>query len=346
MSSPTRWASRPRWRVGCRRSARPCASSSGWYCSTSTRTPRSAQAELLRALFSGPTPPSGRGHPVTAVGDPCQAIYGWRGAAAANIITFAEQFPNTDGSPATPYALTVNRRSGQQILDAANALSGPLRADEELQWDGIDTDLVAPKGTPPGDIRVATFDTWPGEVAWVADDIAAAHDSGRARRWSDIAVLARRNAHIRPLYAELLERGIPVEIVGLDGLLAVPEVADVVAVLRVLGDATANPDLVRVLTGPRWAIGPADLATLGRRARELAGVPRPIEEADARRGDRPHHRHHRGRARAQPRRGARRPRRGPLHRRGAPPGWRPAPPSSPPCAPTRAGRSPTWSAAW
>ncbi|MDO5534455.1 MAG: ATP-dependent DNA helicase [Propionibacteriaceae bacterium] len=234
----------------------------------------SAQAELLRALFSGPDAATGRGHPVTAVGDPCQAIYGWRGAAAANIITFADQFPAADGSPATAFALTVNRRSGQQILDAANALSAPLRADEELQWDGIDTDLVAPEGTPPGDIRVATFDTWPGEVAWVADDIAAAHDSGRARAWSDIAVLARRNAHIRPLYAELASRGIPVEIVGLDGLLAVPEVADVVAVLRVLGDATANPDLVRVLTGPRWAIGPADLATLGRRARELAGAPR------------------------------------------------------------------------
>src|SRR5699024_7870833 len=34
-----------------------------------------AQVDLLRALF-------GSGHPVTAVGDPNQAIYGWRGAAA------------------------------------------------------------------------------------------------------------------------------------------------------------------------------------------------------------------------------------------------------------------------
>jgi len=231
----------------------------------------SAQSELLRALFSGATPSLGRGHAVTAVGDPCQAIYGWRGAAAANIITFAEQFPRADGSPATAFALTVNRRSGQQVLDAANALSAPLRDDQELQWDGINTNLVAPPGTPRGDIRVASFDTWPAEVRWVADDIAATHDSGRAKRWSDIAVLARRNAHIRPLYAELIERGVPVEIVGLDGLLQVPEVADVVAVLRVLGDATANPDLIRVLTGPRWAIGPADLAALGRRAHELAG---------------------------------------------------------------------------
>lgn len=231
----------------------------------------SAQAELLRALFSGTDARDGLGHPVTAVGDPCQAIYGWRGAAAANIIKFAEHFRRADGTPAAGYALTVNRRSGQRILDAANALSAPLRADEELHWDGIDTDLLAPEGTPPGDIAVATFDTWVDEMGWVADDIAAAHDSGRAPRWSDIAVLARRNAHIRPLYAELLARGVPVEIVGLDGLLSVPEVADAVAVLRVLGDATANPDVIRVLTGPRWNIGPTDLAVLGRRARELAG---------------------------------------------------------------------------
>lgn len=234
----------------------------------------SAQAELLRALFSGADPATGRGHPVTAVGDPCQAIYGWRGAAASNITTFAQAFPRADGRPATAYALTVNRRSGQVILDAANELSQPLRRDRTLAWDGIDVDLVAPEGTQPGAITVASFDTWPGEVAWVADHVVAAHDEGRVRRWSDVAVLTRRNEHIGGLFAELRDRGVPVEIVGLGGLLDVPEVADVVAVLRVLADVTANPALVRVLTGPRWAIGPGDLAALGRRAAELAGLER------------------------------------------------------------------------
>jgi len=231
----------------------------------------SAQAELLRALFSGATDAEGRGHPVTAVGDPCQAIYGWRGAAASNIITFPEAFPRADGRPAARFPLTVNRRSGQTILDAANALSASLRADPDLQWDGLDVDLIAPEGTPPGDVVTASFDTQAGEVEWIADRIVSSHAAGLGPRWRDIAVLTRRNATIRPLYAALGARGVPVEIVGLDGLLQVPEVADVVAVLRVLGDVTANPDLVRVLTGPRWAIGPADLGVLGRRALELAG---------------------------------------------------------------------------
>ena len=62
-----------------------------------------AQAVLLRALFSGAEPPA-RGFPVTAVGDPNQAIYGWRGAAANNIMDFPMLFPRRDGSPAGPDA--------------------------------------------------------------------------------------------------------------------------------------------------------------------------------------------------------------------------------------------------
>ena len=51
-----------------------------------------SQRRMLTALFAGPDR-SGRGHPVTAVGDPCQAIYGWRGASVANLDEFPEHFP-------------------------------------------------------------------------------------------------------------------------------------------------------------------------------------------------------------------------------------------------------------
>ena len=43
-----------------------------------------------------------------------------------------------------------------------------------------------------------------------------------------------------------------------------------VATLRVLHDASASDALARLLTGPRWRIGPRDLVALGRRARDLA----------------------------------------------------------------------------
>ncbi|MDO5500251.1 MAG: ATP-dependent helicase, partial [Propionibacteriaceae bacterium] len=230
-----------------------------------------AQADLLQGLFSGPDTAHGRGHPVTAVGDPCQAIYGWRGAAASNILQFATDFPGRDGFPAASYALTVNRRSGHRILEVANQLAAALRADPVLKdTDAADSILLAPPDAPPGEVAAATFATWAEEVTWLADRVVAARSGGEVDDWSDIAVLTRRNGDIGPLYAELVSRDVPVEIVGLGGLLSLPEVRDVVATLRVLDDVTANPELLRILTGPRWAIGPRDLALLGRRARELA----------------------------------------------------------------------------
>ena len=133
-----------------------------------------AQAIMLRGLFSGRAAGDGRGHPVTAVGDPFQAIYGWRGAAASNILTFADDFPDTDGRPAHRFALTVNRRSGRTILDVANVLSRPLRTETGSLMAGGPAStnhsdaglglLRAAEGTALGQVRAATFETWPEEI--------------------------------------------------------------------------------------------------------------------------------------------------------------------------------------
>ncbi|MGN6161545.1 MAG: ATP-dependent helicase, partial [Marmoricola sp.] len=98
-----------------------------------------AQTRLLSALFSGPDADHGRGHPVMAVGDPNQAIYGWRGAAASNIVSFPQAFPADDG-PVAVLPLTVNRRSDRRILQVANALAAPL-------YEAVD--VVEPLESPP-----------------------------------------------------------------------------------------------------------------------------------------------------------------------------------------------------
>ena len=68
-----------------------------------------------------------RRRPVTAVGDPMQAIYGWRSASVANIDAFAAALrPRRRSAPVR--VLSVNRRSGTPILEAANRVAAGLRA--------------------------------------------------------------------------------------------------------------------------------------------------------------------------------------------------------------------------
>ncbi|MEV5726353.1 UvrD-helicase domain-containing protein [Streptomyces pharetrae] len=217
-----------------------------------------AQRVLLAGLFGG-----GTGHPVTAVGDPCQAIYGWRGASVANLDDFPEHFAHADGSPATRQALSENRRSGGRLLDLANGLAGPLRA----MHAGVEALRPAPGAERDGVVRCALLRTHAEEIDWIADSIAHLVNTGKAP--GEIAVLCRTATDFAEIQGALVARDVPVEVVGLSGLLHLPEVADLVAVCEVLQDPGANAALVRLLTGPRWRIGPRDLALLGRRARLL-----------------------------------------------------------------------------
>ena len=232
-----------------------------------------AQLVLLRALFGG-------GHPVTAVGDPCQSIYGWRGASAGNLRRFTRDFPARSGTDAPVRLLSTSFRNAGRVLDAAAVLQAQLRAEAP----DVPVLAPAPDRGGRGEVRCALLPTVTDEAEWLAGQAAAllALPDGAApdgRPWpdgraagvrpSDIAVLCRKRSQFIALRQALEAREIPCEVVGLGGLLSVPEVQDVVATLRVLHDASASDALARLLTGPRWRIGPRDLVALGRRARAL-----------------------------------------------------------------------------
>ncbi|HEX6937411.1 MAG TPA: ATP-dependent DNA helicase [Actinomycetes bacterium] len=217
-----------------------------------------AQRVLLTSLF-------GRGHAVTAVGDPRQSIYGWRGASAGNLERFGSDFAGEDTAGSS--GLTVSFRNGEQILGAANLVARgvPVRG-------LVDAPLrPGPGREGAGQVVVALHDTVADEARWIADRVAAlGADSGGRLPWGEIAVLARKRSHFPRLEAELRARSVPCEVVGLGGLLSRPEVVDVVSTLRVLADPAAGGALVRLLAGPRWRLGPRDLDALGRRARRIA----------------------------------------------------------------------------
>ncbi|WP_307845900.1 ATP-dependent DNA helicase [Saccharomonospora sp. NB11] len=228
-----------------------------------------AQRVLLRALFGGGEP-----MPVTAVGDPAQAIYGWRGASAANLPRFTTDFPRRDGgvemgglAPAREYGMLTSFRNPPEVLTLANAVAAPLRAS------GLGVrELRARPDAGPADVRVALLPDVVAERRWVAEQIATRWFAERAETGvaPTAAVLVRRRADMAPLAAALREQGLPVEVVGLGGLLDEPEVADLVATLRVLAEPLSGTAAARLLTGARWRLGAADLAALWRRAGELS----------------------------------------------------------------------------
>ena len=216
-----------------------------------------SQKDLLHALFSD-------GLPVLAVGDPCQAIYGWRGAEVANIENFRTQFVQVDGSDAHLYKLETNRRSGQFILNAANTMSNSLRMihKEIVQL------TVGDEEKFPGEVHAAVLETFKDEVNWICDQI---EQHKVTTPLNDIAILLRQKKHGGEFVAALEARGIPVQVADAQVLVNLPEVRDVLCYLELMVDPTANTALVRLLAGPKWRIGSRDLAILGKHAMSLSG---------------------------------------------------------------------------
>jgi DNA helicase-2/ATP-dependent DNA helicase PcrA len=222
-----------------------------------------AQRVALSSLFGGGVDDD---LALTAVGDPIQSIYGWRGASATNLPRFTTDFSLSDGTPAPTLELRTSWRNPPRALHLANAISAEARRRSVAV-----RELLPRPGAQPGTIACALMSDVSIERDWVADRLATVyHDAVRSgAEIPTTAVLVRRNADAGPIADALTARGVPVEVVGLSGLLSVPEVADVVAMLRLTADPTAGSAAMRVLTGPRWRLGAADVAALWRRAVEL-----------------------------------------------------------------------------
>ncbi|MEQ7008137.1 ATP-dependent DNA helicase [Actinopolymorpha sp. B17G11] len=224
-----------------------------------------SQLVMLRGLFGGST-----GHPITAVGDPCQSIYGWRGASAATLTAFGRHFRTSDGTLARTRDLTTSFRNGSAVLQVANVLAEPLRQG------GLDVrELTAHPANRRGKVVAALHHTVDDEARDIAQRAKAIWDAdarlrARGKPGRTVAVLIRKRSQIDRIAHVLRDAGLPVEIVGVGGLLTTPAVSDVVATLRVLADPGRGDALMRLLTGARWRIGPRDLAALGMWARMLA----------------------------------------------------------------------------
>jgi DNA helicase-2/ATP-dependent DNA helicase PcrA len=218
---------------------------------------------------------------VMAVGDPNQSIYGWRGASADNLAAFAGVFART--TECAHHGLMVSWRNDVGILTAANSLVDGVAHGE------VPVGALQPRpGAGHGRVECrfeTTIDEEADAVAAWFVDVRAEHAAAQARADRDRAaaglppvdqrahsgaVLFRAKRHMNAFADALARRGVPHRILGLGGLLSTPEVVDVVAALRVVHDPSQGSALIRVLSGPRFAIGVADLAALQELADSLS----------------------------------------------------------------------------
>lgn len=225
-----------------------------------------AQVRLLQALTTPETT-------LVAVGDPDQAIYGFRGADVGGLLRFREDFPTGTQKPAPIVVLRETRRFGAGIAQAAG------RVIRRVGLGGLPAEVQREHRTPrcvksdPGTVEVVTFDSAAAQAAAIADRVRRARLTGAVESWSEIAVIARSRSTHLPLLVHALEAvGVPVE-VSADGIPLSEQVA--VATLLDLLAVAANPgrltvDRVRsLLMSPMIGVDGLEYRRLGRKLRSL-----------------------------------------------------------------------------
>ena len=178
---------------------------------------------------------------VCAVGDPDQAIYGWRGADIGNIRTFENDFPER-----TVVNLERNYRSSGNIVAAAAALiaRNEDRADKTL-WTGR---------APGAEIEHLRAESEHDEADAVTRIVA-----GQPHTPRQTAVLYRTNGQSRLIEDALRRAEIPYHIVGNIRFYERKEIKDALAYLKVIVNPHDDVSLRRIINSPPRGIGPRSI---------------------------------------------------------------------------------------
>jgi ATP-dependent DNA helicase UvrD/PcrA len=184
---------------------------------------------------------------VCVVGDPDQAVYGFRGADIRNILEFEKDFGGTQ-----VIALEQNYRSTTNILEAANHV---IAHNAERKPKNLWSELG--EGEP---VRVLEVEDEHSEARFVAAQIAQLVDEGYSG--DEIAVFYRTNAQSRVLEDVLVRQQVAYQVIGGPRFYERAEIKDLVAYLQAIDNPADTVSLGRIANRPRRGIGTTSLARL------------------------------------------------------------------------------------
>ncbi|TVR98908.1 MAG: ATP-dependent DNA helicase PcrA, partial [Phycisphaerales bacterium] len=198
------------------------------------------EGEVLPGLEDASSGPN-----ICVVGDPDQAIYGWRGADISNILDFEERYPG-----AQVIKLGENFRSTGPILGAADGLikHNALRKDKPL--------FTTSEGGEPVDVVLCRDEEH--EAGLVVDRFRRERDE-QGLAWKDMAVLYRTNALSRALEDAFRKEGVPYVIARGTAFYEREEIKNAVAYLRVVANSADGVSLRRIVNTPTRGLGKASL---------------------------------------------------------------------------------------
>ncbi len=209
-----------------------------------------AQYKLLRIL-------AGPDANLCVIGDPDQAIYGFRGADHRFFLSFAEDFPG-----AQRLNLERNYRSAQAILDAAAQVISRNPDHQAAELIGIFADKIkldvyrAPTDRAEAEFVVHQIEQMVGGTSYFSLDSGRLDESGPSedRTFGDFAVLYRLNAQARLLEEAFDRSGIPYETIGGTSLTEQKPVREIMALLF-LTQTQENPvHWDRIMQGSKRAL--------------------------------------------------------------------------------------------
>jgi superfamily I DNA/RNA helicase len=193
-----------------------------------------AQYRLLRLL----TPPTTN---LCAIGDPDQAIYGFRGASQAYFLKFQEDFP-----AAKTIHLSQNYRSTQLILEASGQVIAKSAGERLKIWseflDQTRLDIYqAPTDKAEAEYVVHQIEQMIGGTSYFSLDSGRVTDDEQATRsFADFAVLYRLGAQSRLLIEAFQRSGMPFQTVGQTPFYEYKEIKEVLACLWLVYNPLAS----------------------------------------------------------------------------------------------------------